>query len=412
MATTTVELNQNPRITQENITQMLQAVEDYANKLNGKVASTRTKKPTDERIISSIRNKNRSPVDRLYDVIENGIRPPHQQLWPGELAAMVTDYLNHSKSPSHPEQNPTVELTDDSIAELIKAAEAYANDPRNHQPRSEKGTSTHRQIQPSPFATAFIQSKLHPSYASFATRYVTANAKVRRRTKELSLDQNTLARRQYTSAEVAEMLKMFIQLDRLAYLDRVIAAERTRENHKFHNNLRDADRLRQNMIQISEEMAHDQARYNQLMKRFRSRIRGEGAERTLGSVSSHHNDRNIDYRKIEKYLGLEYERAVAEVNEKDLWHHPHSSNKMHKFLTPNGIRLIFRKLGMNVEGSFPRRVGELAQRTLQRATEQTLLSGFGFNVRELRTGEVQPFVKERPSRDFGRKAREMMERVM
>lgn len=360
-----------------------------------------------ERIDASVRRtEGTSPVDKLYDVIEHGIRLPDQRLWSDELASSVADYLASTRQSESPSSRQEPTIAREVIDQMIKAAETYANGSRNHQPAAEKAAFRHRQTQPSLFATVFIQSKLHPSLARFATRYVTADAKIRRRIKSSVFDENTLERHQYTPAEVAEMLKMFIQLDRLAYLDKVIAAERIRESYRF-NSSGDPNHLRQEMIRISRQMAREQKRYNQLRKRLIGSTRGKRNERTAEHVRS---SASVDYRKIEHYLGREFEQAVAEINEKNLWQDPRSSKRMQRFTDTKKIGTIISRFGVKVPYAILLRLNELARKTLDNAKELSLLSGEGINVREQRTGEIQPFMRERPSRLFGRLARERLER--
>ncbi len=346
-----------------------------------------------ERIDASVRRtEGTSPVDKLYDVIEHGIRLPDQRLWSDELASSVADYLASTRQSESPSSRQEPTIAREVIDQMIKAAETYANGSRNHQPAAEKAAFRHRQTQ--------------PSLARFATRYVTADAKIRRRIKSSVFDENTLERHQYTPAEVAEMLKMFIQLDRLAYLDKVIAAERIRESYRF-NSSGDPNHLRQEMIRISRQMAREQKRYNQLRKRLIGSTRGKRNERTAEHVRS---SASVDYRKIEHYLGREFEQAVAEINEKNLWQDPRSSKRMQRFTDTKKIGTIISRFGVKVPYAILLRLNELARKTLDNAKELSLLSGEGINVREQRTGEIQPFMRERPSRLFGRLARERLER--
>lgn len=357
-------------------------------------------------------------VERLYQVVEKGIQLPSPRRWSDELIKMVGDYLastrqmesfptsseqgiaeskelselekviNNSQRHLSSQQEENAKVTEQplmsaKVTEGIQKLEDYANNPWNHL---------------SPFAADFLRTKTHPSLIDFAVRYLTSTKEVRNRTKASVLNENELERRQYTPAEVAEMLKMFIQLDRLAYLDQVIAAERRQENAKFHINLQDAPQLRKQMESISKQMAQDQERYNQWMKRLKLRERDRTAESKEKQPAS-----LIDYEKIGKNLNESYKLALLELTEKD------SSAKIRELTKPNRIRFLLRKWGVEEKGRVPLKIAELMKASLQKSLERIrLTSENNMNARN-KVGEVYG-VRDEPSRQIAKKVRKVMER--
>lgn len=380
--------------------------------------------------------------ERLYQLIEEG-NFTHPTRWSGELIQTVRE-LQLLAPPQSERPDVPQELEDD----LASTVEAYANDPRNHQQDAEttaqeKGTGevlsqalledlyreveryadhardpqhVARKVTPaaeqrkelSPLTSAYIRGKLHPSLRTFASEYLLADERVRDQTKKLALDEHELLRRQYTVAEVNEMLKMFIRLDRLAYLDRVVAEERRRENAKFHNNLADASLLRRQMENYAKQLAKDQQRYNDIRNRLRLRLH-------RNEVDRHEVDRNnekntkVDYSYMRTYLKEQFERAVKEVKEKGDWNQPTSSPEMKKLLNSKQTRkMAEQKFGVKISGEQSSRLNKIAKITFNQLMERYADQ---HSVRHPKTGEYYNFDLVTSER-YAERAARVFEQVM
>lgn len=327
-----------------------------------------------------------------------------------DLTSVVEAYANDPRNYQHVAQSTPhkqesgSDLSQALLEDFYREVEEYANHARDHQHVAQKVTPTAKQRKKlSPFASAYIYGKLHPALRLFASEYLMADERVRNQTKELALDENELLRRQYTVAEVDEMLRMFVRLDRLAYLDRVVAEERRRENAKFHNNLADAGLLRRQMENYAKQLAEDQQRYNEIRNRLRLRLRRDEADR------NHGKNAKVDYSYMRRYLKEKFERAVKEVNEKGYWHQPQASPKMNKLLNSKQTRkMAEQKFGVKISGEQSSRLNEIAKMTFNQLMERYADK---YSVRHPKTGEYYNFDPV-TSEKYAQRATREFERVM
>lgn len=335
-----------------------------------------------------------SPEQRLFEMLETGdIQLPDQNTWPDELVGIVRDYLS--------EQNREPSF---DFSELSKAIDTHANRPQSRPNDTESIAST----QLSPFASAYIYSKLPPSLRLFASQYATADERVRKRTKQLVFNKEWLTHQHpYTPAEVDQMLRMFIRLDRLVYLDRVIAKEREQLNAKYNGDLSDAPKLRRNMKRVAEEMAEEYKLYYRVRNRYREIMQRNRAD----SIHERPVD-SVDYLKIGKVLSKKFEDAVAELYRKDQLHQPTSVKKMRQLMTYRGIRASFQdRFGIKLGENFVVRLKDLAQTTYRQVLGRIDLPDHYLNVRRPRTNEVD-LLDLPPSYQFGERVRKELQRSL
>lgn len=326
-------------------------------------------------------------VKRLYQIVENG-QPLDQRHWPDQLVTL------------------TESLTSLSAQNLEPGSQAQMDEQIQAVQQENQHDATKEQL--SPLIENYLYSKLPPSLRLYARNYVEADEGVRERTKNLAFHEVEETPRKYTVAEVQEMLKLFMILDRLAYLDKVIAEERRRQNAKYHIDPGKAEELRRNMVRFSQRIIDEQSRHQQIRNRLLS-VMGRD---TAGQARTHPSQ-EIDYVKLRKMLTEKYEAAVQEMNEKKLWSRPEPSGKMRKFITTEGMGSTLRNLGVKVKNNhIVQRLKEIANSTKRSVLASLAREDHLLLVRNEKTGEVIPPLNQRPSERFGEEVVRFMERVM
>lgn len=178
-----------------------------------------------------------------------------------EVVAEVIEGLENLLKKHSPSAQPVLTLSDDQLAELEQAiangqrfrqgeldsspeaVEKMVQDAENH---ANEQDAKERQRAPS-LVDLWVREQLMDK-RSFVNQYVTASAEVRMRTQMRALDENALAKAQFTPAEVAEMLRMFQLLDRLVDPSQEFEEAQKRENAKY--NVTDLEQMRRNLARM------------------------------------------------------------------------------------------------------------------------------------------------------------------